>query len=146
MTQHIKTFLHTVMQPTIADWKKTVLQQWPTIIGSLYDKISIEKITDDNTLILGVHNSCWLQEVYFLSTALQEKINQVLGAPHVQQVRFKIKGVKKQKRKKQQTPYTQKNLKVTLSHHEQKALEQITDISLKDALHAFGLRCHRERS
>ncbi|HXW86077.1 MAG TPA: DciA family protein [Candidatus Bathyarchaeia archaeon] len=145
MTRHIKTVLHTLMHADSNDWKKTLFAQWPTIIGALNNKISIEKITDNNVLILGVQNSCWLQEVYFLADTLQAKINQALGAYHIKQIRFKIKGVKKQKTQKVQKTVSQPVIHAMLTLAEQQALEKISDGALKDALRAFCVRCHTTR-
>lgn len=143
MAKHIKTFLSNLITPK-DNWKVTLLYNWRSIIGNLHKKVTIEKIYNDS-IVLGVQNSCWMQELYMLSPLLIKIINEKLDRPRIKQVRFKHTGRKndKQKQKKQSTFESHKK-HVSLSSAEKKALEHITDPNLRNALQAFRIRCYQE--
>ena len=113
-------------------------------MGNLANHVTIEKIYPD-TIVLGVYDSCWLQELYLLSATLLQTINQSLDQPRIKQIRFKQTTRKKQKSsppvptKKEITP------EVSISCSEEKALSRITDESMRVVLKSFLIRCHRER-
>ena len=48
----------------------------------------LEKI-EGNTLIIGVYQASWLQELYLLSTVLLKTINNNLKYPYIKKLRFK---------------------------------------------------------
>ena len=68
MAHYLKDLLRTFIAPE-KNWKTELLHKWTDIIGSLNSKVYIEKIYDD-TLILGVFHSCWMQELSLLSPLL----------------------------------------------------------------------------
>ncbi|MGB8367130.1 MAG: DciA family protein [Candidatus Babeliales bacterium] len=142
MAQHIKTFLYTLVSSENS-WKHQLLQNWHTIFGNLSTKITLEKVYD-NILVLGVLDSCWMQELYLLSPLLLNKINENLDQPYVKQVRFKQAGIKRDK--KQLT--TQKKIihkkQFYLSPIEERALKKINDPQLRNVLKAFRMRCQQE--
>lgn len=126
------------------DWKIQLLRDWPTIIGHLHDKVSVEKVLDD-TLILGVTDSCWLQELYMLSHVLLRTINQKLDQPRIKQLRFKKSGSKKIKKKTvKQQKKPQKA--ITLTSYELKKAAQCNDKHLGEALKKYLIRCYGERT
>lgn len=142
MTQHISQLLSHLMQPS-AQWKLLLLQNWQQIIGNLSTKVTIEKILND-TIVLGVYDSCWLQELYLLSPTLIPLINTHLGQPYVKQLRFRLISTKKAKKIKQsQDPFHFLH-SYEFSLQELKALEKIPDPVLQEALKRFRIRCHRE--
>src|SRR5947207_14572151 len=130
MALNLKELLHAIIRPE-KNWKTNLLYKWHDIIGSLHSKVRIEKIYDD-TLILGVFHSCWLQELYLLSPLLIKTINEKLDQPYIKQIRFKEINKK--------TPYEKKLLKksikkekvVTLTPKDEHPLAKITDPALKD--------------
>lgn len=129
-----------------ATWKIKLLTDWPHIMGNLADKVSLEKIYDD-TLILGVNNGSWLQELYLLSSTLIKMINEHLETPRIKILRFKQSS--KQSKKEliyQVSPILAPKKKYILKLKEQKALESINDIELKNALHSFLERCQKDKS
>ncbi len=142
MTLHIKSILHTLVSPHNS-WKHQLLQNWHTIFGNLSTKITLEKIYD-NTLVLGVLDSCWMQELYLLSPLLLNKINENLDQPYIKQVRFKQTGIKKENKKltMQRTAISKKQF--SLSPIEERALKKINDPQLRNALKAFRIRCQQE--
>jgi hypothetical protein len=126
------------------NWRSNLLNAWPSIIGDLHTQVQIEKIYDD-MLIVGVRNSCLMQELHLLSEVFIKAINEKLDQPRVKKIRFKS------------THYTQKNKKTTTKHNqipgntielstkEHDALSKITDSALRTALQLFLIRCHHEQ-
>lgn len=143
MSIHIKQLLSLCLQTN--NWRMQLLKQWPDIVGNLSNKVFIEKI-DGNILTLGVTDSCWLQELYILSPLLLNTINQTLDQPYIKQLRFKTAGQMPSLRTKKNKGAFCPIKQVSLTHTERYALEQITNIELRNALEAFCIRCHRERS
>ncbi len=126
-------------------WKYKLLQNWQNIMGPLCDKVRIEKICDD-TLILGVTNSCWMQELYLLSPLIIKTINKNLDKPRIKQIRFKRTGRITKKQAKNPTtkkPAHKKNC--ILTPKQKGALEKIKDPELRKALEKFYKRCYGEQ-
>lgn len=123
-------------------WKVGLLKSWPSIVGKLNARITLETIQDD-TVIIGVADSCWLQELYMLSPLLCSLINQSLDTPRIKTVRFKkisnVQSLKKIGPIAQQS-YPQ-SIHIPLSLKEECALKNIVDQELQDALKSFHHRC-----
>lgn len=143
MAHHVKTLLQNLIR-TEKSWKLQLLEKWPIIMGSLHDKVTIEKLTDD-MIVLGVYDSCWLQEMYLLSDLLLTTINKNLENHHIKTIRFKQAGIK-QKKNSIATPMSVFEQPVALRSHEEQALARITDPVLASALKNFLVRCYREKN
>ena len=52
--------------PTAKTWQIYLIQNWEIIVGNLRAYVLLEKIQDDATLLLGVTNTMWMQELYYL--------------------------------------------------------------------------------
>ena len=143
MAKEIKNLVPLILRPG-DNWKLTLLSSWHTIFGSLSDKVSLEKITED-TLVLGVQDSCWLQELYLLSAMLIKTINQQLDQPRIKNLRFKTVGIKKILTAPKQTKTMWKMRLVTLNEKENRALTLIKDEQLALALKSFLIRCYQEK-
>ena len=142
MTQDMKNILHSVLQKQ-NNWKIRLLQNWPFIMGKLQNKVRLEKINDDS-LVLGVYDSCWLQELYLLSPILLKKINEKLENKQFKKLHFRQVGIKKNKvTKKEKIKEETKNNKIALTKKEKETLKKIKDPDLSSALKSFLLRCHR---
>ena len=128
-----------------ADWKLSLIKNWPEIIGSLGNKVSLEKVLED-TVVLAVYDSCWMQELYLLSPVLINSINKKLDQPRIKQVRFKQAGKKKEKKAPVKPEPVKPHREITLSSREITALNDVKDPSLREALKAFRIRCYRENS
>ena len=145
MTSHIKTLLQPFFQSNNQPWKLNLLEKWPEIVGPLASKVTIEKIYQES-ITLGVYDSCWMQELYLLSTTLLETINRNLDRPRIKQVRFKLIGKKSEKKRKRTAPtHKDEPLTITLTQMEQKTLERITDPDLRAVLKSFLIRCYQEK-
>lgn len=139
----LKTLLNNYLHQE--NWRTYLLDQWPKIIGNLHTKVHIQQITKNNTLVLAVIDSCWLQELYLLSATLLQTINNALEKPHIKKLHFRLTGTIKNNFRvhKQKKPPVFK--KVTLHHREEHALKSIDDEELKKLLRLFCIRCHKER-
>ena len=145
MTNHIRSLLTPFLQNKKTDWKVKLLNEWNAIMGPMAQNVTIIKIYDD-TVMLGVYDSSWLQELYLLSNMIIENINRNLDSSRIKQLRFKqIKRAGNATPGKSNTPYQHDTTPVTLSSNEQKALDRIDNEQLRTALKSFLVRCHRER-
>ena len=138
--QNVKNILDTLLQPSIHNeaWKLNLIKNWPSIIGSLHDKVSLQKI-HATRVVLGVHDSSWIQELYLLSKLILKKINNSLDQPRILTIRFQC--IEKKEIKAQQKTKIVVKKKIELKPQEFKALEKINDPQLSDALQGFLQRC-----
>jgi flagellar biogenesis protein FliO len=125
-----------------AAWKIELLQKWETVLGNLKTRVVLEKIQDD-TLVLGVHDSCWLQELYLLSPLIMATINANLDQPRIKNLRFKLAAPSTHKKSRDNKGAENTNIFKTraLNVQEQRALDAITDEGLRKALHDFLMKC-----
>ena len=141
MPNDLKYLLENIINPE-KNWKTDLLYRWKEIIGPLNSKVRIEKIHED-TIILGVFHSCWMQELYLLSSLLIKTINKKLHQPYIKQIRLKQISLKKEKTKTTIIKKTQKK-EVILTKEDERTLAKIADPTLRDALKAFRIRCYQE--
>ena len=141
VVQNVKNILDSLLQPTIhhESWKINLIKNWPTIIGSMHDKVSLQKIQATN-IVLGVHDSSWIQELYLLSKLILKKINSNLDEPRILTLRFQCIEKKTCVIKVKAQPATLKK-KRDLKPQETQALKKINDPQLSDALQGFLQRC-----
>lgn len=126
------------------NWRFTLMKEWPTLFGPFSDRVTLEAVRD-NTMILGVADSCLMQELYLLSPLIVETIQKTVGTSVIKQVRLKrTDGIMRQKKYTQLPTYTPKK-QVSLTRAELHALELINDTELKEALRNYCIRCHQER-
>lgn len=129
-----------------ATWKTRLLTDWPTIMGNLADMVTVEKMYDD-TLVLGVHDSSWLHELYMLSPVIIKTINAHLEKPYIKTVRLKhASTIKKQAPTAKPIVMYSPPPPAVLTITEQRALETIKDSELKHAFHQFLSRCRKGNS
>ena len=139
--QNVKNILDSLLQPSIHNeaWKLNLIKNWPTIIGSLHDKVSLQKI-HATSVVLGVHDSSWIQELYLLSKLILKKINSGLDQPRILTLRFQC--IEKKEivvKPKLKSVIVKKERE--LKPQEFKALQKINDPQLSDALQGFLQRC-----
>ncbi len=128
------------------EWKLQLLSDWPTIVGSLHTKMCIKKI-DKTTLIVGVYESNWLQELYYLSSVLLKSINTHIKNSTLTHIKFVNAPQKKffKEYKKSEVKNRPERKLIALTEKEQYALEKIKDEALKKVLHNFLSRCYFEK-
>jgi hypothetical protein len=141
---HIKNIVNQIIKSSSAQtgWKNNILQNWQEIMGPLAHKIFIEKIYKD-CIVLGVVDSCWMQELHMLSDMIKKKINERLDQPYIQNIQFKYSFKKIARVQKHRNviplPYEYKPLTTS----EEEALKQIKDPELSQALKRFLEKCQQ---
>jgi len=130
-------------------WKLELFHNWETIIGSLKDKVRIEKIAD-NSLILGVCHPAWAQELFFLTPMLKEKINKILRKNRITDIRVRTTDFSS-KQQNTAVPRPQcgtinadhgtMQIEQCLTIYEHGSLQNIKSTELQSALAKFYLRC-----
>ena len=138
--QNVKNILDSLLQPSLQKeaWKINLIKNWPTIIGSLHEKVSLQKI-NATSVVLGVYDSSWIQELYLLSKLILKKINSNLDRPRIETLRFQCIEKKEHVVKKQF--FVQQELKRALKPQETLALQKIHDPQLSAALQSLLQRC-----
>jgi len=144
MAKEIKSCLHTILRKD-DNWKFQLLHQWPTLFGNLQTTIQLIKIQDD-TLVLGIADSCWMQELYMLSNILIKTINKTLDQPRIKKLHFKTIRPCKKIEYKSYHPIKKEFKVINLSATEQYALKKIDDHELSSALNEFLIRCYQEKT
>lgn len=144
---NIKNIIDTLLQPSSQQeaWKINLIKNWPTIIGSLHEKVSLQKI-NPKSLVLGVYDSSWMQELYLLSKLILRKVNSHFDHPRIETLRFQCIeriNTKNNINKKNNTVLKTSEKKFTLKPRERSALEKINDPQLSVALEGFLRRCQQ---
>lgn len=146
-TNHVQQLLLTII-PQEHRWKLVLFQRWDSIIGTLKDKVKIEKIQND-ALFLSVSHPSWAQELLMLSGLLKRKINNILQEERIKVIRFSTTSFKPTVEPITQSslfmpiPPSEAPVSVTLTHKERKTLEGIASDDLRSALEQFCVRVHR---
>ena len=142
--EHIKNIVTEIIKSSNPEksWKATIMQNWQEIMGSLAVKIFIEKITND-TIVLGVTDSCWMQELHMLSDVLKTKINQSLDKPYIKTLQFKYSSKKIRLIKKIKSNIPVPCESKPLTPEEEQALLKIKDNELSQFLMRFLQKCHQ---
>lgn len=144
---HIKNIVNQIVSSSCSQtsWKTNIMQNWQEMMGPLAHKIFIEKI-QQNSIVLGVTDSCWMQELHMLSDVIKKKINEKLDKPYIEIVQFKYSSKKIARVQKTKNivplPYEFK----PLTKLEEDALLQIKDPELSEALTRFLQKCQQSCS
>lgn len=135
--------LHTVVTAVLKsqdNWKIRLMSQWELIVGAMGQHICLEKIVDA-TLIVGVHDTKWMQQLHYLSHELIDLINRGLEGSYVTAIRLVLSrrlriSYSKPRRKTTSTADVRKitYARRTLTHKQLQALQHITDNELQNCL------------
>lgn len=125
---------------TQADWRVGLARDWHAIVGGLATRTCLEKIYED-TVVIGVYESHWMQELYLLSPEIKEAINAVLKVPRIRHVRLKLVEEKKKTIRKVYPKKIRRPDSVVLTSSQTHALARIQDEDLRVALTDFWARC-----
>lgn len=140
---HINSLVENILQSCNQEhyWKFLIMSKWNEIMGPVASKVSICKI-HKNTIILGVSDSNWMQELHLLSTLIKEKINKLIGSNRIESIKLKYVGdIKKGSCKKERI--TLHSEKYQLTKKEEAVLTAIKDPELSQALIGFLQKCHQ---
>ena len=144
MINHIGSHVALLLQSCSQEhyWKFLLMSKWEEIVGTMSNKVFIYKI-HQKSLVLGVSDSNWMQELHLLSGLIKDKINGILGSNQIESIKLKyIAQSKKVIQKKQNSISLTKDSK-PLTDQELQALSQIKDQELSEALVGFLQKCHQ---
>ncbi len=134
----LKNLLNQILEKD--DWRLNLARQWDQVVGSLKTRIRLEKIYND-TLVIGVYEYHWMQELYLLSPELRQKVNHFLQEDRITHIRFKLVEEKKRAPSKPPPAPLVRPEKIVLTSSQKKALKCIEDNHLKESLIDFWGRC-----
>lgn len=120
------------------DWRTTLLRQWPDIVGNLHSRMALDRI-DGSTLIVTVHDSHWMHQLFMMSRFLVQTINRNLGGNYVTHIRFYTKPLAA--RPVTVPPLRYQPRSIELASHHIKALALVPDEELREAMRTFLERC-----
>jgi hypothetical protein len=89
----IKTILDTLFQRRKMDSRLKGFRAfdiWEEAVGTRIARHSQPKGFKDHILWVTVDNSIWMHQLTFLEGQLKEKLNQMMGSPLVEKIRFQI--------------------------------------------------------
>lgn len=145
MSKHVKSIAQEIIgQMNNNSWQTTLLMNWNTIMGKLNSRVKLEKINND-TIVLAVYDSAWMQELYLLSEDIIKNINNQLGQEKIKQIKFKKADYAKSQIKVKHISKSCPIRKIDLSANESQALDKIKDKQLSTALKNFLIRCKNEK-
>jgi hypothetical protein len=123
-------------------WQIYLIQNWRTIVGNLHTRICLEKIQGD-TLVIGVYDVHWMQELFLLNSMLLEMINAHFDAPYIKQVRLRLakKGPEQAKQVKKTIACAEQLPPALLTQQHREALAQVKDQELQTVLQDFLRHC-----
>ncbi len=128
-----------------ANWHHILIKLWPSIVGTLNDKMCLRKI-EGSALLIGVYDSHWMHELAMLSPTLIRSINLALSKECVTHIRF-IGSMRDVQAKNNQLMGNYKKLpekKTTmmpLLPHYDDALQKIQDHALREYLKILFYKC-----
>ncbi len=130
-----------------SDWRINLLKNWVPFIGQLSSHMRLEKISD-NTLIIGVYEPQWMQELFMLSKFIIDKINSNLGHKYIENLKFKL--VERNIPNIKDSNPIQKDSKINareykLNLNQKNALNEIKDDQLRESLYTFLINCTSNR-
>jgi predicted GTPase len=121
-------------------WEMYLIQNWTRIVGNLHTRMCLEKIQGD-TLVIGVYDSHWMQELFLLQNMLISMINGHFDKPYVKNIRLKLAKQAERKKKKQEPKKAVKQPATLLTEQHQQALDQVKDEQLQKILQEFLQHC-----
>ena len=140
MALPLQSLLSNLLQSDQSDWRKRLVQEWATLVGDLHTKMRLERISQDNTVIIGVYDIHWMHELHMLSPLIIQTMNEKLGAVVIKKVRFVVIDMASDKTAKKsfhQEETAKKTQTITLTPAQQSALAHIKDSELQAALAQF---------
>lgn len=122
-------------------WQMYLIQNWRTILGNLHTRVCLEKVQGD-TLVVGVYDSHWMQELFLLQSMLVDMINAHFDQPYIKTIRLKLANQAEKSKKKSYTHKVAKShVPVTITKKHQEALSQVKDEQLQQILAQLLQHC-----
>lgn len=138
-SNHIKDIVQLVL-PAHDDWHWYLIQEWQSIVGGLHTKMRLEKILG-TTLVIGVYDVHWMQELHLLSGTIRRTINAQLKQDAVEKLRFMLVA-RRSPKPEQSAPVPHHSApKMRMQQRHMTALGCIKNKELHDALKKYFERC-----
>lgn len=141
MLLDLQKLLNRCWSEKLTGWQLKIISDWPLIVGNICEQARVEKVCGDS-LLLGVYDTCWMQQLHLLSNMIIRKINHYLGEDHIKQIRLKY--VQKHQFRNNKPHTEAPPAFYQLSSVEKRALGAIQDPELRKSMQNFLSRCHRE--
>lgn len=122
------------------DWRKRLVKEWPSIVGDLHKRMRLEKVAHD-VVVIGVYEVHWMHELYMMSSMITDVINKKLGGTFVTKIRFTVVNQTETKTKKSSALNQASVSSRPLAEPQKKALDNIQDQQLQEALSKLWQRC-----
>lgn len=122
------------------DWRQRLLREWPIIVGILHTRMRLEKIVKD-TLIIGVYEVHWMQELYMLSSMIIDTINNKLGESCIAKLHFRLVEKKELVTKTNKTQVDRAIKQRPLAVAQVECLQRLKDQQLRELLIQLWHRC-----
>lgn len=123
-----------------------LLMQWSQIMGKVAEQARLERVYGQ-TLVLGVYDTAWMQELHWLSELLLEKVNQAIGKHYFTAIRLryvnKLPAKPSNDAKALTPPSTIITPPIIIHKRELLTLNNISDPELRSALRNFLIRCRQ---
>ena len=113
------------------DWRKRLVKEWQVIVGSLHVRMRLERVMHD-TVVIGVYEVHWMQELYMLSGMILNAINQKLGGDYVAKLRFVVADKARDRQKKSLIVAKKSENKKPLAAPQEAMLKKIHDQKLQE--------------
>lgn len=89
--------IHSILEKTLRSLEidfplKTysILSAWKEIVGESVALQTQPRVIRNRILFVDVSHPTWMQQLQFLKTTLLQKLNEFLGGPHIQDLRFRL--------------------------------------------------------
>lgn len=145
--ESIKSLLGKTLKINKPAWHHKLITEWHDVVGNLANIMTLEKV-HGTTLVIGLYEHSWAQELYMLSDVIIKTINQHLDQPVITKLYFRLANSADQQLPEIVPLPTdlQPRAPIPLTSREQQALNGIEDEDLKTALSAFLTRCKYQTS
>lgn len=140
MAMLVKNILERFLNPH-NNWRKKLFKDWSLIVGDLDDRMCLCKVYQD-TVVIGVYETCWMQELHALSRYIIKSINNHLEQNYIKNIRFQMVSPKQEaiiRKFRSFNHYTPPT--ITLNAQQKEALVSIKDAQLRKALTTFLACC-----
>lgn len=148
MAKLIKNLIYKVI-PAEHHWKFILFKQWDLIIGTLKNRVTIEKI-DGDTLYLSTTHPAWANEILLLAPLLKQKINTCLTSPKIRNIHLKASPNKAKSsiemaKPMPSQPTAHQPIQSVLTPQEKTILAHLPDKTLQLVIANYFIRCKDQK-
>jgi len=131
--EHIHQLITHVFKRHGSNHYFTLLRAWNDIMGRIADQTRLETL-DGSTLVIGVYQPQWMQELHFCSQMIRDRVNAYVEAEVVQMVRFKLVTQRSRSQRKHRKEVSKRQQAPAMGQKQQQVLHSIHDEQLRSIL------------